>query len=159
MRNDEVRARTSCAAAAADRRVRAHRAAVPEDRDIPGAHDVPGPRRALIERRRLRTRLIVEVGQRHPRQPVADRLLDVAQVALFLGRHERERRTGGIGARGPADAVNVVIGHVRHVEVHDVPERRDVDAASGNIGGHQHAILATLETGERFRRCDCDRFP
>ena len=105
---------------------------------------------ALVERRRLRSRLVVEVRQRHARQPAADRLLDGAQAALFLRRHQRERRAGRFGARRAADAVDVVLGHQRHVEVDDVAERGDVDAARRDVGGDQHPVLAALEAGERF---------
>ena len=54
------------------------------------------------------------------------------------------------GARRAADAVDVVLGHQRHVEVDDVAERGDVDAARRDVGGDQHPVLAALEAGERL---------
>ena len=99
---------------------------------------------------RLAARRVVEVRNRDAGQALADRLLDAAQVPLFLGRDQREGRSGGFGPRRAADTVNVVVGHGGHVEVHDVPQGRDVDAARGDVGGHEHAILAALEAGQRL---------
>src|SRR6185295_15520467 len=42
-------------------------------------------------------------------------LLDVAQIAQLVRRHQRDRRARGTGARGAADAVHVVLGHVRQL--------------------------------------------
>ena len=46
--------------------------------------------------------------------------------------------------------MDVVLWHRRHVEVDDVPERRDVDTARRDVRGDQHAVLAALEAGERL---------
>ncbi len=73
-----------------------------------------------------------------------------ARSPLFVRRDEGEGLAGQLGARGAADAVDVVLGHQRHVEVHDVAERFDVDAARGDVGGDEHAVLAALEAGERL---------
>ena len=66
------------------------------------------------------------------------------------GDDERERRPGQLGARRPPDAVNVVLGLPRHVEIDDMAERGHVDAARGDVGGDQHLIAAALESGERL---------
>ena len=42
------------------------------------------------------------------------------------------------GAAGAADAVHVVLGHVRQLEVDDVRQLVDVDAARGDVGRDQH---------------------
>src|SRR5439155_23140052 len=60
---------------------------------------------------RFAPRRVIEIRNRHARQPPADRLLDAAQVALFFRRHERECRAGGLSAGGAPDAMNVVVGH------------------------------------------------
>ena len=57
----------------------------------------------------------------------------------------------GLRARGAADAVDVVVGRVRHVEVDDVRQRLHVDAARRDVGGDEHRELAGLEAGERLR--------
>ena len=49
------------------------------------------------------------------------------------------------GAPSAADAVDVVLRLVGQIEVHHMRQLVDVDAAGGNIGGHQHAHLAALE--------------
>ena len=71
-------------------------------------------------------------------KPLADRALDRAQIGLFFRRDERECVAGHLRARRPADAMDVVLGSVRHIEVHDVSERLDVDAARGDVGRDEH---------------------
>ncbi len=46
--------------------------------------------------------------------------------------------------------MDVVVRDVRHVEVHDVGELLDVDAAGGDVGRHEDAVLPALEAGERL---------
>ena len=70
------------------------------------------------------------------------------QVAL-LGRGEARGAAARRRPRGPADAVDVVLGHVRQVEVHDVADVGDVDAAGGDVGRDEHAVGAVLEPVER----------
>jgi hypothetical protein len=50
---------------------------------------------------------------------------------------------------GAADAVHVVLGVERQVEVVDVADRVDVQAARGHVGGDQDLELALLEAGEQ----------
>ena len=50
------------------------------------------------------------------------------------------------GASGAPDAVDVVFGYDRNVEVDDVRKRRDIDAPSCDIGGHQDVINPVLKT-------------
>jgi len=49
-------------------------------------------------------------------------------------------------ARPVRPSVHVVLGHVRQVEVHDVRQFLDVDAARGDVGGHQHCVLPSLNS-------------
>src|SRR5437867_2870301 len=90
---------------------------------VPPPSSVMRARPASGRRRWRRARLVVEVGQRHSWQSTPDRLLDLAQAALFLWRDQRERRACRLGARRSADAVDVIVGHDWHVEVDDVPKR------------------------------------
>ncbi len=46
---------------------------------------------------------------------------------------------------GAADAVGVGLGRVGHVEVDHVGHLLHVDAAGGDVGGHQHVELAAAE--------------
>jgi hypothetical protein len=45
--------------------------------------------------------------------------------------------------------VDVIVWHLGHVEVHDVAERVDVDAACSDIRGDEHRESAALEPRER----------
>jgi len=67
-----------------------------------------------------RARRVVEVRERDPRKAHPDRSLDGPQIGLLIGRHEGKRVARQLGPGRPADAVDVVIGDVRHVEIDDV---------------------------------------
>src|SRR3954452_5744288 len=83
--------------------------------------------------------------QRHLDQP-----LDVAEIGELLAAcDQRDRSAFGAGARGAADAVDVGLGYVGQVEIDDVRDAVDIDAAGGNIGGDQRADIAGAEQGER----------
>ena len=97
---------------------------------------------------RLWPRGVIEVRNGHARQTPPDDPLDVREAALFFWRDERERRPCRLRAAGAAYAMHVVVGVGRNVEVHDVPEASDVDSAGGDIGRHQHPVLAALEASE-----------
>ncbi len=107
-------------------------------RDSCGA---PLRRRSGIAVRRLRRRMTdaTLVGRR---DRDADQLLDVAQEGALLAVAERDRDAVGAGARGAADAVDVALRDVRQVEIDDVADAVDVDAARRDVGRHQHADLA-----------------
>ena len=62
---------------------------------------------------------------------------------------ERDRDAAGAGARGAADAVHVALGLVRQVEVDHVRDAVDVDAAGGDVGGHQHAGAPARKPAQR----------
>ena len=78
-----------------------------------------------------------------------DQALDVAQQLDFAVVDQRDRGAGGAGAAGAADAVHVVLGHVGELEVDDLRQLVDVQAAGGDVGGHQHGDRAFLEAGQR----------
>jgi hypothetical protein len=61
-------------------------------------------------------------------------LFDVAQVTAFLVAAQRDRYAGRAGARRSADAVNIVFGNVRQLEVDDVRYAFHIDPSRGNVG-------------------------
>ena len=77
-----------------------------------------------------------------PRQgSAAGQALDVAQEVALLRVAERDGDAGGAGACRAADAVDIALRHVRQLELHDVRDLVDVDAARGDVGGDQGADL------------------
>ena len=72
------------------------------------------------------------------------------ELLLLLERHERDGVAGHARAARPADAVDVVLGVVRQLEVDDLGQPLDVQAAGRDVGGHQHPDLARLELLERL---------
>src|SRR4051794_16938265 len=66
-------------------------------------------------------------GKRHNLDPLARRALDVAQIAALVGAAECDRDAGRSGARGAADAVDILLGDVGQVEIDDMADARNVD--------------------------------
>jgi hypothetical protein len=79
------------------------------------------------------------------RQVTLEEPIDRLEVVLFLWRDERDGLAGRTGTAGPSDAVDVVVGRVRQLEVDDDGQRVDVQAARGHICGDQDADRAALE--------------
>ena len=52
------------------------------------------------------------------------------------------------GAAGAADAVDIIVRLPRHVEVDDVADAFDVEAARGDVGGDEDVDLVVLEAVE-----------
>ena len=75
----------------------------------------------------------------------ADVFFDVRQRnGVFLAR-EADRIAFGARASGATDAVDVVCAVLRQVEVEDVTDFRNMQAARGDVGGDQHGELAIME--------------
>src|SRR3546814_16374416 len=72
---------------------------------------------------------------------------DVCSSDLFVIGAEAERDPFRSRTRGPADAVDILLGHVRQFEVHDMAYGVDVAAARRDVGGHKHLDPARLELG------------
>ena len=68
--------------------------------------------------------------------------------APVLGRDERDARARPARAAGAADAVGVGVGVVRRIEVDDVGDVVDVDAAGGDVGGDERLDAAAGELAE-----------
>src|SRR5690242_1645681 len=92
----------------------------------------------------LRLRAGLEAGNRPAFHLAVHQLLDRRHERPILGAHQRHRFAFRARAAGAADAVHVVLGDMRQVEVDDVRQRLDVEAARGDVGRDQHAHLAFL---------------
>ncbi len=74
---------------------------------------------------------------------------DVAEVSPFLVAAQRYRYSGCTGARGSANAVNIVLRHVWQLEIDDVRHAFHIDPAGGDVGGDEDPGAAGAKTGER----------
>ena len=84
----------------------------------------------------------------HHRNGLADQLLDLGEVFLVRRQAEGDGPPGPPGAPGPSDAVDVILGMDRHVEVEDVAHARDVEAPGGDVRCDQELQLAITELAE-----------
>ena len=80
---------------------------------------------------------------------LAGQLLDRHHRLAVHRRDQRDRGAQQTGAAGAADAVNVIIGMVRNVEIEDVADGRNVEAAGGDVGGDQKLGFAATEGFQR----------
>ena len=68
----------------------------------------------------------------------------------IFGRHQRKRVAGRFGPSSSPDPVDVILRVLRHVVINDVAYIFDVQAAGGDIGRHQDAVLPLAEPLERL---------
>ena len=112
-----------------------------------------GSRRSGRERRTVRSLVRLRHFARDAlaRDLELDRALDLLEQALLLDIAERDRVTRLAGARGAADAVHIRLGLHRKIEVDDMGDVVDVEAARGDIGGDEHGRAARAEGVEGAR--------
>jgi hypothetical protein len=79
------------------------------------------------------------------REFLFDELLDVHEELVFFGRAIRNCVTGGSGASGAADAVDVGFGLVGNVHVDDESDILDIDSTGRDIGGDEDGEGALFE--------------
>ena len=111
------------------------------------------PRRSSRPRgvgRRVAHELDARAVERQHVDLAAQDPLDRPQAVALVARHQRQRVALAAGAAGAADAVHVVLGHVRQLVVDDVRQLADVEAACRDVGRDQHLHLVVLEVRERL---------
>ena len=81
---------------------------------------------------------------------LAGKRLDLAQLPLLVGRHQRNGDASLAGAPRATYAVHVRLRVRRQIIVEDVGDIVDVQAACGHIRGHQDGVLAAAETLQRL---------
>src|SRR5438128_12573319 len=74
--------------------------------------------------------------------------LDHAQLLVLLRRREARGAPARFRSRGTTDTMNVVLGRVRHVEIHNVSDLGNVDPARRDVGRDQHPVAAVPEAVE-----------
>ena len=89
--------------------------------------------------------LIIKILQDATLDFRAEHTLNALDQGFVLTGDEGEGVAGLCGAAGTADAVCVSIRRIRNVIVDDVGYAQDIDAAGGDIGGHQNLVGAVAE--------------
>ena len=79
----------------------------------------------------------------------ARRLLEQPYVLFIFRRDEADGVAFRFRAAGATDAMNVVLGMHRKIEVDHVRDAFDVDAARGDVSGNKHAYATVAKRGER----------
>ena len=88
---------------------------------------------------------MAKAGGLFHRELFADEPLYLAKVLGLIVRNERDGIAGRFRAAGSAYAVDVVFGEGGHIEVDDVRDTLDVDAACGDVGCDHDLVLVALE--------------
>ena len=79
------------------------------------------------------------------RNPLSDQLFNRRDRFVVERCDDGQRGAGAACTAGAADAVNVVVGMMRDVEIEDVADGGNIEAAGGNIGGDQKRNVAFTE--------------
>src|SRR5580704_18338196 len=83
------------------------------------------------------------------RNGLPDQFFDRRHRFEIERRDDRDRGAGAASAAGAADAMHIVVGMVRYVEVEDVAGGGNVEAARGDVGCHQQRNFTLAELIER----------
>ena len=94
---------------------------------------------------------VIEIADLLTRNPAGDESLQGAKRPMILRRHKADRIADGVRTPGAADAMHVVFRMGREIEIDDVRDAFDVDAARRDVGGYQHANRTALELAQRFQ--------
>jgi hypothetical protein len=89
----------------------------------------------------LRTKTVDDLH----RNVLLGKALNVLHEAFFIQAHQVDGSTVVARTTRAANAVHVVFAHVGDFVVHDMGQVVNVNAAGGNVGGHQSANIAALE--------------
>ena len=68
----------------------------------------------------------------------AGQALNILHIAALITGHEAHRDAFSAGARGAADAVDILFGHIGQFEVEHMADAGDVNAACSNVGCDQN---------------------
>src|SRR5687767_679949 len=96
-------------------------------------------------------RRILKPLDSYARDRPLDELLDLPEQPDLVVVDERDRGTHTARTAGAADAVHVILGHVRQFEIDDVRQLLDVEAARGDVSCDEHGDAAVLKLGEGAR--------
>ena len=89
---------------------------------------------------------VVEALQFTAMEVLTDDALEAAEFAEVLAGDEGDRGTSCERAASTADTVDVIFELVREVEIDDVRDAVDVDAARGDVSRDQDPDFAVLES-------------
>jgi len=87
--------------------------------------------------------------RRRERHGLAHRPLDVPEQRCLIRGDQRHGMAVIAGARRAANAMHVILRHMRHVVIDDLRQFADVETARRDLGCDQCRQLAGLEIGER----------
>src|SRR3990172_8379373 len=82
-------------------------------------------------------------------QFLADQAFDRPQFAAFAGAAQRQGDPAGAGPARATNAMHITFRLIGYLEIDDVGDAVDVDAASRQIGGDQHLHLSASELFQR----------
>ncbi|MEA2976150.1 MAG: hypothetical protein QOF19_1670 [Alphaproteobacteria bacterium] len=85
----------------------------------------------------------------HPRDGLACEFLDCYDGLLIDGSNDSDRRSTFTGTAGASDAVDVIVGMMRDIEVKDVADFGNIESARSHIGCNQQLGLTVTELIER----------
>ena len=74
--------------------------------------------------------------------------LDISQQLVLIDTDQGNGLAFAAGTAGATDAVHIILGDIRQFIVDHMGQLVDIETASRDVGGHQHANIALLEAGQ-----------
>ena len=78
-----------------------------------------------------------------PFDRLADQILDLIDIFRVVLGDDRQRDAGAAGAAGAADAMDIILAMGRHVEVEDMADVRNVEAARRDVRADEKCNVAS----------------
>jgi len=84
-------------------------------------------------------------------KPAPEQIFDFTEQRCLLGGHEGDCFAARSGTPSPPNAMHIVLGDMGQIEIDNVREAVDVEAACGDVRCHQNPNFSPLEARERAR--------
>ena len=87
------------------------------------------------------------------RNTLSNQFFDVLQQSGFINRHQRDRFAFATGSTGSPDAMHIVFGNIRQIEIHYIGQVININTACCDVGGNQCLQRTLFEIGQRPGSC------
>src|SRR5262245_6904967 len=104
-------------------------------------------------------RILGRCGLVHPGNCLANQTFDGTDGLAVDRRDNRDRRTASSGPARAADAMNVIVRVVRHVEIENVAHLGNVETACGDVRGNEQFHLTAAKLVKSRHACGLVHVP
>jgi hypothetical protein len=88
---------------------------------------------------------VSKAGTFHGSKFTSYEFFNPVKLPVLIAGNKGNCVTRGFGPACPADAMNVVFGEGRDIEIDDVRDAGDIDSSGGDIGCNHNAVFSAFE--------------